>query len=88
MRETLSEYRAWLPQSAHGIPQEHHQFLGTVVEVRGWYWVSERRELASGLVFYSGTWWGYVVELDRQVPESELMILVQPHDHYEGNTNA
>jgi hypothetical protein len=86
--EPLIELRAWCPESPLGIPEEHLPFTGTVVEVKGWYAVAEKRELANGTMFYSYSWFGYVVQIDKKIPESELMIVMRPHDHNEGNTNV
>ncbi len=87
MREPLIELRAWCPESAAGVPEEHHKYLGTVVTVRGWYPVAEKRELGNGFIFYNYSWFGHVLEIDKKIPEAELMILVQPHDHNEGQTH-
>jgi hypothetical protein len=86
MPEPLVELRDWLPPDLKGVTEDQLPYIGSIVNIRGWYWIPERRELADGTVFYSGSWFGHVLEIDKKIPESELMILMQPKDHHEGNT--
>lgn len=72
----LTEPRIWNPPSPMSVPEVHRRFVGRRVTVVGWYAVDQairgQDHMPSKYL-----WFGFVSELDRKVPESELTKISQ-----------